>query len=61
METKIALMLGYIDTRDIYKELELRQQIIDKMVEHKIFNYYDVWEIVKNYHYVGKAALPFDL
>ena len=61
LEAKIAHMLGYADTRDIYKELELRKKILDMMVEKQVFNYYDVWEIVKNYHYVGQSALPFDI
>lgn len=61
LETKIAKMIGYEDTRDIYKELDLRKRILDKMVEHEIFNYFDVWEIIKNYHIIGKGALPFDI
>jgi hypothetical protein len=31
------------------------------MIEHKIFNYYDVWELLKNYHFGGKDTLPFQL
>jgi hypothetical protein len=45
-------MIGLEDTRDIYKEMELRRRIIDKMVEHEIFNYFDVWELIKNYHMI---------
>jgi flagellar protein FlaI len=61
LETKIAKMIGYEDTWDIYKELDLRKRILDKMVENEIFNYFDVWELIKNYHIVGKEALPFDI
>lgn len=61
LESKIARMLGYADTRDIYKELDMREQVLIKMVENKIFNYYDVWEVMKNFFYGGKSALPFDV
>jgi hypothetical protein len=29
------------------------------MIENKIFNYFDVWNIVKDY--INKGELPFDL
>lgn len=61
LETKIAKMIGMEDTRDIYKELDLRKKILDKLIEHEIFNYFDVWEIIKNYHIIGKEALPFEI
>lgn len=61
LETKIARMIGYEDTRDIYKEMDLRKKILDKLVEHEVFNYFDVWEIIKNYHIIGKEALPFSI
>ncbi len=61
LEKKIATMLGYKDTRDIYKELELRKRILEKMVEHKIFNYFDVWDVISRYKSEGKKALPFQL
>jgi flagellar protein FlaI len=59
LEEKVARLLGYKDTRDIYKELTLRQKVIDRMIEEKIFNYFDVWEIVKSYYYQGADSLPF--
>jgi flagellar protein FlaI len=61
LETKIARMLGMTDTRMIYKEMELRRKILDRMVEEKIFNYFDVWDVIKKYHYGGVEALPFKL
>jgi archaeal flagellar protein FlaI len=61
LETRIAKMIGMEDTRDIYKELDLRKKILDKMIEHEIFNYFDVWEVIKNYHIIGKEALPFEI
>lgn len=61
LEEKIANMLGYEDTRDIYKDLELRKKILEKMVENKIFNYFDVWEVISKYKAEGQNALPFTL
>jgi archaeal flagellar protein FlaI len=61
LEKKIAAMLGYEDTRDIYKDMELRKRILEKMVENKIFNYFDVWNVISKYHAEGTASLPFTL
>lgn len=61
LETKIARMLGYADTRKIYEELAFREKILRLLIKHKIFNYFDVWEIIKNFHYGGAATLPFDV
>jgi len=59
LEEKIARILGYKDVRGIYDELMFRSRIINKMVEQKIFNYFDVWEVIKSYYYKGKEGLPF--
>ena len=59
LEEKIAKMLGYDDTRDIYKDLELRRKILQRMVENKIFNYFDVWNVISKYQNEGLAGLPF--
>ncbi len=59
LEEKIARLLGYKDVRGIYDELTFRAAIINRMVEHKVFNYFDVWEVVKSYYYKGKEGLPF--
>ncbi len=61
LEKKIAVMLGFKDTRDIYTEMFKRAKILEQMVLHKIFNYFDVWEIIKNYHISGDSALPFEI
>jgi flagellar protein FlaI len=61
LESKIARMLGMTDTRLIYKELDVRKKILEKMIELKIFNYFDVWEVIKKYHYGGVEGLPFKL
>lgn len=59
LEKKIAKILGYEDTRDIYKELDRRRRIIEKMVENKLFNYFDVWEMIKKFSVEGEEGLPF--
>jgi archaeal flagellar protein FlaI len=59
LERKIAAMRGYADTREIYKELELRAKILTKMVENQIFSYYDVWNLLKKFHEEGVRGLPF--
>lgn len=61
LEKKIAPQLGLADPKDIYKELELRKQILQKLYENKIFNYFEVWDIIKKYWYEGAGALPFEL
>ncbi|MBN2567601.1 type II/IV secretion system ATPase subunit [Candidatus Woesearchaeota archaeon] len=59
LEKKIAQILGYEDTRDIYDELALRKRVLERMVELKIFNYFDVWEVIKKFHIEGVKGLPF--
>ena len=54
-------MLGMTDKRDIYAELDLRRRILQKMVEQEIFNYFDVWDVIRKFHEGGIAALPFSL
>ena len=61
LEQKIARMLGYENTRDIYTEMDKRTRIIKKMIENQIFNYYDVWEIIKKYKLDGDSGLPFKI
>jgi flagellar protein FlaI len=59
LEKKIAMIRGYEDTREIYKELELRARIIEKLIENEIFDYFEVWNILKRFHEEGVAGLPF--
>lgn len=61
LEKKIAMMAGYTDTRDIYIELAKREKIINLLIQNEVFNYFDVWELIKNYFYAGESALPFDI
>lgn len=61
LESKIANILGYEDKRKIYNDLALRAKIIDEMVKRKIFDYYEVYEIIKSFNYDGIDGLPFDI
>jgi hypothetical protein len=36
-----------------------RAEIIKKMIEHKIFDYYEVWDVLKKFYFQGASALPF--
>lgn len=61
LEKKIAVKLGYADPKGIYDELELRAKILEKMHKQKIFNYFEVWDILSKYYRQGKSALPFEI
>jgi flagellar protein FlaI len=59
LEKKIATILGYEDTRRIYAELDTRRRIIEKMIELEIYDYFEVWKILKQFHEEGIKGLPF--
>jgi flagellar protein FlaI len=61
LEQKIAKNAGYVDTAEIYVEYELRKNIISRMVEEEIFDYYDVVQCIWNYYRDGTEGLPFSL
>lgn len=61
LEDKIAGMLGMVDTRDIYTEMDLRKRILERMVQEEIFNYFDVWDVIRKFHEGGVSSLPFSL
>lgn len=61
LEEKIARMLGMADKRDIYSELDLRRRILERMVQEEIFNYFDVWDVIRKFHEGGVSVLPFTL
>ncbi len=61
LEEKIAKKLGYVNVKDIYKEFNLRTKIIEKMIENEIFDYHEVYEIVKKYREYGVEGLPFEV
>ena len=61
LEEKIALKLGYGDRKKIYEDLEERTRIVERMVQEKIFDYFEVNEILKAYRLNGIDGLPFSI
>ncbi|MDD9953780.1 MAG: type II/IV secretion system ATPase subunit [Candidatus Woesearchaeota archaeon] len=61
LEQKIAKSLGYDDPRRIYSEMELRAKILKRMIEEEIFDYFAVWDVIRNYFHGGAETLPFEL
>jgi flagellar protein FlaI len=61
LEEKIAKMLGYSDTRKIYDKMLYRAKIIKAMIENDIYNYYEVWDMIKKFYHGGEDALPFEV
>jgi flagellar protein FlaI len=61
LEEKIAKNAGYADTAEIYDEYELRKQILERMVEEDILDYYDVVHCIWSFYRSGEKGLPFTL
>lgn len=61
LEERIATVAGYEDKRDIYKELDLRARLLDRMIELDILDYYQVNEIIWKFYQEGVQGLPFTL
>jgi flagellar protein FlaI len=59
LEDRIGVILGYDDKRKIYDDLALRAEIIRQMVKREIFDYYEVFEMIKNFSNFGIKGLPF--
>ncbi|MFW6008526.1 MAG: ATPase, T2SS/T4P/T4SS family, partial [archaeon] len=61
LEEKIAKHLGLKDSRDIYDIMKKRANIVEKLVQNKIMDYFEVVKILKKYRNEGERALPFKL
>jgi flagellar protein FlaI len=61
LEEKIARNAGYVNLEEIYNEYDLRKNILDRMVEEQIFDYYDVVQCIWAYYRHGTEGLPFSL
>ncbi len=59
LENKIAQTAGLEDPREIYEEMFLRARILQRMVELKIFDYYEVVKVIWSYYKRGLQGLPF--
>jgi len=61
LENKIAQTAGFEDPRQIYEEMELRSMILQRMVENKILDYFEVSKTIWNFYKKGIEGLPFRL
>ncbi|MFZ2410242.1 MAG: type II/IV secretion system ATPase subunit [Candidatus Methanoperedens sp.] len=61
LETLVAQKLGYADKKKIYKELELRAKVLERMTEQNITDYYKVKDIIWAFERGGVDNLPFTL
>ncbi len=61
LEQKIASKKGYEDRRRIYQDLELRENIIEAMIQEGILGYNEVNEVINTYQREGLEGLPFDV
>ena len=58
LEQKIAPMAGFKNPMDIYDEFDRRKHILDRMLEEKIFDYYEVVQFIWTYYREGIQGLP---
>ncbi len=61
LETKVASKMGYKNKRDIYTEMFKRAEILDEIVSRKIFNYFEVNDLIQSYMKKGLSGLPFSV
>jgi len=61
LEYKIAPLLRLADRRKIYDILDERARILKRMVEEGIFDFFEVWEVIKKYYQEGVRGLPFSV
>ena len=59
LEQKVSTRIGLKDSRAIYEIMKKRARILQKMVDNKIFDYFEVVKLLKDYHENGDSALPF--
>jgi flagellar protein FlaI len=61
LEQKIAPMAGFQNAMDIYDEFDRRKHILDRMIEEKIFDYYEVVQFIWTYYREGIKGLPISI
>ena len=61
LEHRIASIAGFQDPTQIYEEYDRRKHILDRMVEEKIFDYYEVVQFIWTYYRGGEKALPISV
>lgn len=61
LEQKIAHIAGFENPMDIYDEFDRRKHILDRMIEEKIFDYYEVVQFIWTYYREGEKGLPISI
>ena len=61
LEQRIATMAGFEDPTQIYDEFDRRKHILERMVEEKIFDYYEVVQFIWAFYRSGEKALPITI
>jgi len=61
LERKIAKIAGLQDPMSIYEEFDHRKYILQRMVEEKIFDYYEVVQFIWTFYREGIENLPISI
>ncbi|HUT00185.1 MAG TPA: type II/IV secretion system ATPase subunit [Candidatus Thermoplasmatota archaeon] len=61
LENRIAKMAGLTDPMKIYEEFDRRKHILERMLEEKIFDYYEVVQFIWTFYREGEKALPISI
>lgn len=61
LEQKIAPLAGFQNAMDIYEEFDRRKHILERMVEEKIFDYYEVVQFIWTFYREGVQNLPITI
>ena len=61
LEERCAKNAGLTDVSKIYEEFDKRKQIMQRMVEEKIFDYYEVVQFIWTYYRDGLKGLPITI
>ena len=61
LEQRIAPMAGFQDPTQIYEEYDRRKHILERMVEEKIFDYYEVVQFIWTFYREGVQGLPISI
>jgi flagellar protein FlaI len=61
LEQRIAKNAGFTDAMQIYDEFDQRKRILERMVEEKIFDYYEVVQFIWTFYREGIKGLPISI
>jgi flagellar protein FlaI len=61
LEQRIAKIAGYEDPMQVYEEYDRRKHILQRMLEEKIFDYYEVVQFIWTFYREGEQGLPISI